>query len=458
MRVLMISSNTAASPYLVYPLGLSMVASALDKAGHEVLQIDFLQKGSSFEALMEEVSGFNPKIVGISIRNIDNVNFLNEQRYIGTVQKIVEKIRNISDARVMLGGAGFSLIPKLILNETGADYGIIGEGESLMVDFVNNAEKGIFPEHRLLGPERKLEGKLIPSALYDNDLLSFYKDKVNIASVQTKRGCPYKCAYCTYPLLEGNTIRLRDTCDVVDDIEFLREEHKIKYLFFTDSVFNDDRGSYLEVVKEMKRRKVSVPWTAFFKPVGLDDRTLELMKETGLASAEVGSDAACDITLKAMGKSFSFSDIEKFSDLLVKHKVALAHFYMFGGPEETKETVLEGIENIKRMDKCVHFIYMGIRILPDTPLAKLALKENVILPEDGLLDPKYYISPNIDEKWMEDILSKAFSGLTNCIFPPESLDDKLRLLHKMGYSGPMWDLLISKRKSRDKKEKVVAGA
>ncbi len=458
MKVLMISSNTAASPYLVYPLGLSMVASALDKAGHEVRQLDFLQKGSSFEALMEEVSGFNPKVVGISIRNIDNVNFLNEQRYIGIVRKIVEEIRNISDARVMLGGAGFSLIPELILNETGADYGIIGEGESLMVDFVNNAEKGIFPEHRLLGPERRLEGKLIPSALYDNDLLSFYKKKVNIASVQTKRGCPYKCAYCTYPVLEGNSIRLRDPSEVVDDIEFLRERHKIKYLFFTDSVFNDDRGSYLEVIKEMKRRKVSVPWTAFFKPVGLDDRTLELMKETGLASAEVGSDAACDTTLKAMGKSFTFSDIEKFSDLLVKHKVALAHFYMFGGPEETKETVLEGIDNIKRMDKCVHFIYMGIRILPDTPLAKLALKENIISPEDGLLDPRYYISPNIDEKWLEDILSEAFSGLTNCIFPPESLDDKLRLLHKMGYSGPMWDLLISKKKSKEKKEKVVAGA
>jgi len=448
----MISSNTAASPYLVYPLGLSMVASALDKAGHEVRQLDLLQKDSSLEALMEEVTAVNPGVVGISIRNIDNVNFLNEQRYIGTVRKIVKEIRSISDAKVMLGGAGFSLIPELILNETGADYGIIGEGESLMVDFVNNAEKGIFPEHRLLGPERRLEGKLIPSALYDNDLLSFYKEKVNIASVQTKRGCPYKCAYCTYPVLEGHTIRLRDPAEVVDDIEFLREQHKIKYLFFTDSVFNDDKGAYLEVIKEMKRRNVSVPWTAFFKPVGLDDRTLELMKETGLASAEVGSDAACDITLKAMGKSFTFPDIKKFSDLLVKHKVALAHFYMFGGPEETKETVLEGIENIKRMDKCVHFIYMGIRILPDTPLAKLALKENIIFPEDGLLDPKYYISPNVDEKWMENILSEAFSGLTNCIFPPESLDDKLRLLHKMGYSGPMWDLLISK------KEKVVAGA
>ena len=59
----------------------------------------------------------------------------------------------------------------------------------------------------------------------------------------------------------------------------------------------------------MKKRKINIPWTAFFKPQGLNGRVIELMKETGLKAAEIGSDASTDITLKRMGKTFSFNDV-----------------------------------------------------------------------------------------------------------------------------------------------------
>ena len=61
-----------------------------------------------------------------------------------------------------MGGAGFSLIPGLILEETGADYGIVGEGESLVVNFADNAARGIYPAERLIGPETRLFGADIP--------------------------------------------------------------------------------------------------------------------------------------------------------------------------------------------------------------------------------------------------------------------------------------------------------
>jgi len=377
---------------------------------------------------------------------------MNEQYYIQNVKKIVSTIRNITDVKILLGGAGFSLIPELILQETGADYGIIGEGEVLAVEFANHAELGIYPQESLIGPASRLPGGSIKSALYDEQLVEYYMHSGNIASIQTKRGCAYKCVYCTYPLLEGTELRRREAREVVDDIELLRDKYKTKYIFFVDSVFNDDEGAYLEVVDEMLRRNLSIPWTGFIKPGGLTDKIVERMKKTGFAAAEVGADAACDTTLKKMGKNFSFKDVVECNDLFARHGIATSHFFMFGGPGETEETVHEGIRNILGLQKCVSFIFMGIRILPKTPLARIAIKENIITSTDGLLKPTYYISPALDKKWLEETLTHAFAGVRHCVFPPDAMEGSLQVLHKLGYTGPLWELLISGGRTRQRKK------
>ncbi|HXC92827.1 MAG TPA: cobalamin-dependent protein, partial [Geobacteraceae bacterium] len=193
MRILLISSNVTTSPYPIYPIGLGMISAALANSGHEVLQTDFLFNETSLEASGNEIRDYNPDIIGISVRNIDNVNFMNNKYYIDNVKNIVSRIREVSDAKVVLGGAGFSLIPAQILKETGADYGVIGEGERLMVEFADNAAKGIFPEKPLIGPSPMMPGAEIGSSLYDERLLQFYLHSGSIASIQTKRGCAYKC-------------------------------------------------------------------------------------------------------------------------------------------------------------------------------------------------------------------------------------------------------------------------
>ena len=442
MRVLLISANVASTPYSVYPLGMSMVAGALCNAGHEVHQFDFLQSDMSLDAVAKIIGDNAPEIIGISIRNIDNVNLLNEKRYIEAVGSIVRKIRLETDVPVVLGGSGFSILPELILREAGADYGIVGEGESLMVQFVDNAARGIYPEERCIRASSTLRGGEISSPAYDSRLMEFYLKNGNIAGVQTKRGCTHGCVYCSYPLLEGSAIRCRDPKAVVDDVQVLVEEYKAGHVFFTDSVFNDDRRRFLEVIDEMKRRGVSIPWTAFFKPEGLDDEIVERMKETGLKSAEIGADAATDTTLRKLGKSFRFHDIVDCNDLFGRHDVATAHFYMFGGPGETQETVLQGIENIRSMKKTVSFIFMGLRILPNTPLARLAQREGLLPRNHELLEPVYYIAPGLDREWLEKTLTDGFSGLRHCVFPPDSLDSSLQFLFRLGHAGFLWDMII----------------
>ncbi len=448
MKVLLISSNVAKTPYTIYPLGMSMVAAALKNAGINVEQRDYLKSEKSLDVLNKEQKRIDPDIVGVSIRNIDNVNLMNEQRYIDAVTDIVAMIKKNSKAVVVLGGSGFSIMPNVILEKTGADYGIVGEGEELIVKFVKDIERRIFPKEKCIRSRALISGGVIPNALYDSELMKYYLQSGNVASIQTKRGCSCKCVYCSYPLLEGSKIRARVPKSVVDDVQELHEQYGAKLIFFTDSVFNDSQGEYLKVVKEMKERNINVPWTAFFTPRGLTDGIVELMKSTGLCAAELGTDAPTDTTLKKLGKSFLFRDAIESNDLFVKHEVAVAHYYMFGCPGETKETAIEGIENIQRLKNSVSFIFMGVRILPGTSLLKIAEDDGVIEMGGNLLDPVYYIDPAIEKEWLEKTLTEGFKGMRNCVFPPDALDSSLQFLHKMGYSGCLWDMLLKGKEKR----------
>jgi radical SAM superfamily enzyme YgiQ (UPF0313 family) len=199
----------------------------------------------------------------------------------------------------------------------------------------------------------------------------------------------------------------------------------------------------------MHRRNISVPWTAFFTPGGdLDDEIVSLMKKTGLDAAEVGADASTDITLKGIGKDFTWDDVVACNELFLRHEVTTAHYYMFGGPGETPETVMQGIENIHNLRQTANFMFMGIRILPGTALMTQAKKEGIVTEKTDIIDPIYYIAKGLDRDWLEKTLTEGFADQFNCVFPPDALDDKLHMLHKLGYGGTAYDMLIGRSKQK----------
>ena len=209
MKILLISSNIASTPYTVFPLGMSMVAGALERAGHLVQQFDYLHSGTSLGKLQKKITESEPALIGISIRNIDNVNMLNEVRYLQAVEDIIKTIRDQSQAPIVLGGSGFSIMPEAIREKVGADYGISGEGEAAMLKLITDIESGQPPEKGCWPSANDLCGHQLGPARYDPELIKFYLDQGGIATIQTKRGCPHKCAYCTYPIIEGPVYRPR---------------------------------------------------------------------------------------------------------------------------------------------------------------------------------------------------------------------------------------------------------
>ena len=169
------------------------------------------------------------------------------------------------------------------------------------------------------------------------------------------------------------------------------------------------------------------------------------MKQTGLTAVELGSDATSDPTLEALGKAFRFEDVEAAHACFVNAGITVSHYFMMGGPGETEVTVEAGVANVLQLRGAASFIFLGIRILPGTPLAEQALREGVIREDTDLLRPVYYFSPRLKREWLHERLLDAFRRHRHVIYPPDAMDSGLAFLHRLGYSGMSIDLLLKKR-------------
>ena len=311
----LLSSNVNTDPYPVYPLGMAVVATALVNAGHRVWQYDHLAAGCSDHELRKALKEFAPDFVGISLRNIDNVDSFSAKKewYLTKIKMLVEIIRQETAVPIIVGGPGFSILPEEIINYIDADYGVVGEGERTLCDLITKLEAGHFAPRIIKNNKNLLTGSEMASPRWDKDLVNFYFKRSGMINLQTKRGCPYNCNYCTYPILEGRRLRTKEPEKVVEEIKQAKEMFGIDTIFFADSIFNDKSDHYLILAEAFLKQELDMRWYGFFRPQGIRTKELNLLKRSGLSAMEVGTDAACDVILAGLNKQFTIEDVTEFN-------------------------------------------------------------------------------------------------------------------------------------------------
>lgn len=458
MRVLILAANFITRPYPVYPLGAAAVAEAARRRGHEVRLAD-LMADNDFQAYSPDfvaglVKEFRPDCLGLSIRNLESADSSNadENWSLDLIKRIVEDIRRFSSAPIVLGGAGFSLMPEMILKHCGADYGLAGEGEERWPAFLEALAAGQAGTPGLwTGAGARSDAGQI--SCYEPELVRSYARRGGLIGLQSKRGCPLKCLYCSYPLLEGRRIRPRPVEEVLDDIDRLCLILDEPQIAFADAVFNDPPGHWRQLLAAMAARKRKASWTAFFQPSEFEPGDLELIKASGASGLEFGTDASNDAALRGLNKAFDFSLVSRMQSQCARAGIPAAHYIIFGGPGENPATVEEGLANLEALESCVAFISTGLSIYPGTPLFNLARREGLLETEDDLSRPLFYYSPQIDPAWLHQRLLKAFGRRRDRLYPPSRAQERTEALRKMGYRGILWDTLIG---SGERKRRLAA--
>jgi len=459
MRVLLVSANRERIPDPIFPLGLAYVAAAARQDGHEVAVADLCFGRAPLQELAGQVRRLRPDVIGLSLRNVDNAAYPRTVDYLDQHRAVVNVLHDTTTAPVVLGGSGFSIMPGAYMQVLDGDWGIAGEAETAFAALLAALEAGRRPDgiEGLYGrnghmvsscgmpsphlPRRGWQNGLRPA----RDLLDYprYIRRGGMGNVQTKRGCVFRCSYCTYPLLEGRRFRTRDAADVVDEIAALMHDYGPHPVFFVDSILNFPRGHVETLCEEILRRGVKVRWSCYATPVKLDRRQARLMAAAGCDGIELGTDAVDDGQLGRLGKSFDAALAEQANRYCLEAGLRVCQTLIFGAPGETQSSIRATCSALRRMNPTAVVAMTGVRLYPGTPLTNRLIDQGRVAKDAIGLLPAFYVEPEI-AGFLPGYLQQQAREAGNWVLPGLAapiLPGSQRLLRGLGISGPLWRLL-----------------
>jgi radical SAM superfamily enzyme YgiQ (UPF0313 family) len=218
--------------------------------------------------------------------------------------------------------------------------------------------------------------------------------------VQSRRGCPLDCVFCSTSTIEGRGIRRRSAAKVVEWLAKLRGTG-CRNFNFVDNTFNLP----LTYAKDLCRRVIQAEfglhlWCLIY-PKWVDAELVELMRQAGCRQISFGFESGSDQMLRSLRKRFDQKEISAASKLFAEAGIERMGFLLLGGPGETKESVEESLSFADSLHLEALKITIGIRIYPQTPLARTAAAEGVMRADDDLLFPRFYMQAGLRD-WLPE--------------------------------------------------------
>ena len=458
MNVLIINTNRNHFPMPVIPLGACMVAESAERAGHAVQLLDLAFYRDPLQAVRTALKKNAPDVVGLSVRNIDNNDIQSPAFYIKDVAGIVDVIRSVTPAPVVMGGAAVSVMPEELLRYTGASVAVLGDGEAVFPRLLGELSRKRLP-HAVPGTAWIEQGAFRANPCMSSDdgcssaspdfsrwiHLKAYLSRLSTIPVQTKLGCQFACVYCTYRKIEGSRYRLSHPGEVADTVCRLGS-HGLRHIEFVDNVFNSPYDHALAICENIARRRPDVSLQSLeLNPLFIDDALLSGMERAGFSGIGITVESASDHVLEGLKKGFTSAQVHKAAEVVRRHTLPCVWIFMMGGPNETRETAMETIRFAETAirPKDVAFFGLGIRIYPGTELESIAREQGLLLlPPSEILEPVFYVSPTVACDWMLKQVKTAMNGHMN-FMNSESLSLPVlspiqRIAYRLGLSSPLW--------------------
>ncbi len=431
--------KSVAKNYGVFPpLTLLQVASVVMKYNHRVLFIDAIAEQLSFNDIIEKLKKFNPDLVMYTITT-----YLFHQ-----TRKWIKAIKEKINVPTVVGGAHLFLYPKETLHYPEIDFGLIGEAELTIKEFLEAIGNSLISEKNQKNNKRRLnldkinskllkiqgicfryKGKIIVNYpkeklknldtapyparfLIDNTkYYSIISQKRNYSSIITMRGCPYHCIFCEQ---KSKYSRMRSPENVVDEIISSYYNYGIREFEFFDPTFTLNKNRTIEICKGIVNSKIKIIYSIRTRADLIDDEIAEWLKKSGCIRVYLGIESSNQKILDFIRKDITPKRIKRTVNILRKHKIKVFGYFMFGLPFDTPKTIKNTINFAKSL-KLDFVQFSELSILPNTELYDDYLRKviNYDYWREFILDeskrtilPKYKCKLTSQE--IERIIRKAY--------------------------------------------------
>ncbi|MDD2822986.1 MAG: radical SAM protein [Candidatus Daviesbacteria bacterium] len=339
-----------------FPLSYAYLAGYLKEKGIDVV---LLFKDTSQEKLIKKIKSLKPILVG----------FGNLYPELEEITQIIHGLNKEGrDFPIVIGGQMFSPIPEFAMKLTGADYGVIGEGEIILHQLVKALQKnsdvskigGLVTRTKdvvTINSGGKYIDNLsklpkIPYELFDVDkwlligrwFTQFRPEQPHwrfddrVVNVHGGRGCPFKCNFCYH----HNKPRYRDINDMMDEAEKALKRFDANMLYFSDDLVIANPARVKELIARVKKLKRPISYkisTRFDILERLSDELLDELHATGCRIIGLGVESGSNRILKLIGKNITSDKILKGLKRIKKSGILPTVSAMVGQYTETREDV-----------------------------------------------------------------------------------------------------------------------
>ncbi len=366
------------------PLGIAYIASSLRAAGHDVQIIDAIVELLDAEQVLEKIKRFDTQIVGVTAMT-------------PTFQGAQEaaQLAKRAGCIVVMGGVHMALFARETLEYDYVDYGVIGEGEDVMVSLCDALERDGSVEGIAGLAYKKADGKIVtgaPVVVEDLDSLPIpafdllpmdrYASIIGLSPVSTimgSRGCPYKCGFC-YKTPSDDSYRRRSAKNIVDEIVHLKSNYGIKEVLFYDDLMP---GKYIrELCGEIISRGVDIQWEVPQRVNLVNPELLALMHKAGCRLLRYGVEQGDPDMMRVVEKSITIDQVKKVFRWTHEAGIDTFAYFIIGYVGETPATMRATIDLAKELNPR-YVMFTKATPLPGTPLMNAAISA-------GLIDPSYW--------------------------------------------------------------------
>ena len=420
----------------VYPIGVTYLADFIHRRKPEVrqriLDLSLFSESQRSQAIRDAALEFKPDLVCFSWRDIQifsphegdaslehafNFYFAGNpiKRVAASFAGLKQLYRYYSHIRanlsypwlirkefpktqIMIGGGAFTAFAdQLIEKLPEGTIGILGEGEDAILKVVNGEslenERYIIREGKQTRKGNQGSPALLDALTVDLPYLTSifpqhaaYMDES--IGVQTKRGCPYDCAFCLYPYIEGKRVRYRPPEMVVKDISQHYHQWGARRFWFTDAQFITGKEAYpqcTEILERILSEKLEIEWSGYIRTSLITPELAKLMVRSGVGDLEVAITSGSQEVLNNLHMGFKlerlYDGCRYLAEAGFKGKVILN--YSLNSPKETEESLLQSVESYKKVasilgEERVFPLMFFLGIQPNTDLEHRLLEEGYL--------------------------------------------------------------------------------